>query len=221
MKKFLVIFFSFVMLSAIANTVYAFEIEPYVKFGTIGSDEENHPEAIGNKVMMGVGLIAATGERFKKTFGIEFWQMAEPTDEDREIPHDGINISGKLSYNFNLNSNTNIYPFAGIGIERWRRNSPEGDQDRFYGDLYFASTTLGFGVKYKNIYLETGGFLPVWSDTDSGQKPKGELGLTVNAGILYKKINFGIFYTQKNFGGDGSQTDFQIEQYGLSVGYSI
>lgn len=221
MKK--VIVFSFVFAISLvitASMASAFEFEPYMKYGTIGSDEGDHPEAIGNKVMAAAGIKATTGGRFKKTLGAELWVMAEPTDEDREIPSDGIALSGKVSYDFPCSSIT-IYPFAGIGFERWRRNSPEGDQNRFYGDLYFASTALGVGAKYRNLYLETGGFLPVWSDTDSGQRPSGELGLTVNAGVLCGKINFGFFYTQKKFGGDGSQTDFQMEQYGISVGYKI
>ena len=222
MKKVIVFSFVFVISLVVANTVCAFEFEfePYIKYGTIGSDESDHPKARGNKVIMGIGLIVATGERFKKTLGIELWTMAEPTDEDREIPSDGIAFSGRVSYDFPCSSLT-IYPFAGVGFERWRRNSPEGEQDRFYGDLYFANTALGVGAKYKNLYLETGGFLPVWSDTDSGQRPSGRLGLTLNAGVMYKRVNFGFFYTQKKFGGDGSQTDFQMKQYGLSIGCQI
>lgn len=217
MKKLLL---SLAVLLISAKTSYAVEFEPYIKYGVIDAREGDHRKATGHKAMLGAGFNATfgeRGERFKKTLGAEYWTMAEPVDEDREIPHDGIVLSGKFSYQFFPRTDIMLYPFAGLGFERWRRNSPEESQERFYGDLYFADTTFGLGVKYKNIYLEAGGLLPFWSDTDSGQKPDGRLGFTLNVGIINENINFG--FSQKRFGGDGSQTDFQLKQYVFSIGY--
>ncbi len=197
------------------------EVESYIKFGTIDSAEKNHSRASSNKSMMGTGVNITFGERFKKVFGAEYWTMAEPVDEDREVPHSGIALSGKFSYQFAPYNNTVIYPFVGLGLEQWNRNSPSFEEcpRRFYGDLRFVDTFFGLGLKHKNLYFEVGGLLPFWSDTDTGHKPNGELGITLNAGILHKNINFGLFYSQKRFEGDGSQTDFQLEQYGFSIGY--
>lgn len=211
------------ILVTFAKASHAVKFEPYIKYGTIDADEKDHKKATGHKSMIGTGfnLIFGAEERFKKILGAEYWTMAEPVDEDHEVPHDGIVLSGKFSYDFFPYADTVIYPFAGLGLERWRRNSPEEAQKRFYGDLYFANTTFGFGAKHKNIYFEAGGLLPFWSDTDSGQEPNGKLGFTLNTGILYKNIDFGLFYSQKKFGGDGSQTDFQLEQYGFIIRYKF
>ncbi|MBU4031046.1 hypothetical protein KJ756_02735 [Patescibacteria group bacterium] len=222
MKKFFVIFLSLVMLSVIASAACAFDVKPYFKLGTIDASEEDHQMATGHKIMMGVGVNVISDGKLRKELIAECWAMTEPTDEDREIPHDGIDVSGKLSYRFYPNPETEIYPFAGLGFERWRRNSPDdGDQDKFYGDLNFIKTFFGLGAKYKNYYLEAGGLLPFWSDTDSGQEPDGKLGIAINAGMTRGKIDFELFYTQKEFGGDGSQTDFQLEQYGIIIKYKI
>jgi hypothetical protein len=218
-KTFLTI--CFFILFVFANASYAenFGLEPYIKIGTLDSSEENHPAASSHKVMTGIGINAIFGEEFKKTLGLEYWTMAEPTDEDREVPSDGIALSGRFSYDFYPFENTIVYPFAGLGLEGWRRNSPLGDSENFYGDLFFADASFGIGAKHKGMYCEAGGLLPFWADTDTGDEPGGKLGFIVNAGFVHKKIDFGLFYSQKSFEGDGSQTDFQLKQYGLFIGY--
>ena len=222
MRRLMIVVLFVVVSLAFTGTCQSVEIEPYLKFGTIDSAEGSHSRASGHKVMIGTGVNITFGEnqRFKKIFGAEYWAMAEPVDEDQEIPHDGIVLSGKFSYHFLLSDNVLVYPFAGIGLERWRRNSSKDGPEIFYGDLYFADIFLGLGWKHKNLYLETAGLFPFWSDTDSGQNPEGEIGFILNLGLLLSKnINLGLFYSQKKFQGDGSQTEFQLEQYGISIGY--
>ncbi len=202
-----------------ANESYAVDVEAFIKAGTIDSDEENHSMATGHKVMLGVGIRVSTGKRLLQQLTAEYWTMAEPVDDDREFPHDGLSFIYEISYLFSDN-NLDFYPYIGIGLERWRRNSPdEGDQDRYYGDLYFSEFTAGIGTKYKSYYFKGGVLLPFWSDTDSGQRPDGKLGFTLNAGYLWKKFDLGVFFRESNFGSDGSQPDFQLRQYGLIIAY--
>ncbi|MCG2701297.1 MAG: hypothetical protein V1825_04005 [Candidatus Falkowbacteria bacterium] len=200
-------------------------VKPYFKYGSIGWQEENHALASGNKVMAGAGISLTDKQYFVKRVSAEIWVMAEPTDEDREMPSDGLRLAIDGGYEFKLNSKWVVYPLAGIGVERWRRNSPDGDgeQDRFWGDLLFAKANLMVGAKYKDAYyVEAGLNHPFWSDTDSGHSPGGKLGLAVNAGILlHKNVDLGLFYNQTAFGADGSQTESRLTLVGILIGYNF
>lgn len=222
MKNFVMIMIAVLCL---VNVGFAVEVESYLKLGTSDSVEKNRSSACAHKLMVGIGFNFIFGDEspLKAMINTEMWTMAEPVDRDFGVPHDGVILSGKLSYDFELTENTLIYPFAGVGFENWRRNSPDDvAQDMFYGDLCFFSFSFGNGLKYKNWYAEAECFLPFWTKTDSGQKPDGEWGGGLNAGYIFDEyVRCGLFYTQKSFGGDGTQTDFKLSQYGFFVGYTF
>ena len=213
--------YTLILTTLLTGTCLGIELEPYTKLGTLDADETNHSNATGHKAMMGIGLnlIFDKEKQLQKILGFEYWTMAEPTDEDIEFPHDGIVLSGKYKYNIQLNNNTTLYPLAGLRLENWRRNS-SANHKQFYGDLLFIEATTGIGIKHKNTFIEAEGLLPFWSDTDSGQKPKGNIGFAIKLGIEHnKKLNFGTFYNNNSFNRDGNQTNFRLEQYGVFIGY--
>lgn len=204
-----------------ANASYAVDVEAFIKMGTIDSDEESHPLATGHKAMLDIGIKVSTGKKLLQQLTAEYWTMSEPVDEDREMPHDGLSFIYEISYLFS-NNNLDFYPYVGIGLERWRRNSPDvGDQNRYYGDLYFSELVAGIGTKYRSYYSKAGVLLPFWSDTDSGHSPNGRLGFALNAGYLWEKFDLGAFFRDSSFGGDGTQGNFQLKQYGLILGYKF
>lgn len=210
------------ILTLSTGTCLGVGLEPYIKFGTLDSEETNHNSATGHKAMMGIGLNVKFDEekQLQKILGMEYWTMAEPTDEDIEFPHDGMVLSGKCKYDIPLNTNATLYPLVGLRFENWRRNSPK-DQKQFYGDLFFMEATAGIGIKYKKLFAEAEGLFPLWSDTDSGQTPKGNVGFNIKLGIKQKRLNFGLFCNSNSFDGDKSQTDFHLKQYGLFMGYQF
>ena len=227
MKRLLIFVLALVIFCpAVSSADDTINVKPYFKYGSIDWQEENHALASGsNKVMMGVGLILTDKKYFVKRLSAEIWVMAEPTDEEREMPSDGLCLAIDGGYEFKLSNKWIVYPLAGIGLERWRRNSPDGDgdQDRFWGDLLFAKAKLSVGAKYNDAYyLEAGLNQSFWSDTDSGHSPGGKLGFAVNAGILLRNnVDLGLFYNQTAFGADGSQTKSRLTLVGVSIGYNF
>ena len=195
------------------------EFNPFFEFGAIDNEEDNHPESTAHKFYLGVGVNVRRGEDFKQEARTKLWALGEPTDEDREIPNDGIAASLELSYHCRFFEDFTVYPYAGMGFQRWRRNSPLGDASRFYGSLYFTEAIFGIGGTWKWFYFKAGGNRPFWSDTDSGQTPTGQLGFLVNGGVIYKAVDLGLFYNRTRFGSDGTQTAFQLDLYGFYVGY--
>ena len=188
---------------------YAVSLKPYVKSGTIDFSEKDHSEATGHKSMVGAGVELVFEGKIEKILGLEYWTMAEPEDDDSKIIHDGAFIFGRANCQLFEISSIEIWPFAQIDVQRWRRNS---DSKKF-GELYFSDIVFGINSKYKNIYFETKANFPFWSDTDNGQKTSGKLGIGANAGLEWKKLVFELSYNQNKF------EDFRMEQYFLSLGY--
>lgn len=203
------------------KTLSTLVIEPQIRFGAMDASEKNHQNATTHKNILGVGLDAIIGKEIKTKAGFQAGAMAEPTDEDRETIHDWWDISIELIRPVRLTKNTALSPYIGAGFQIWRRNSPDGsNQDQFYGDLSFAYVPFGASLDYKNLYFNVGGQLPVWSSTDSGHTPRGELGINLKGGIkLGEHLKIGTFYEKQGFDQDGSQTDFKFELIGIELGF--
>lgn len=60
---------------------------------------------------------------------------------------------------------------------------------------------------------------PFWSDTDSSQNPSGKIGFSINGDVLYSDFELGLFLTRNEFSSDGTQTSFQLNLYGVYIGY--
>ncbi|MBU4069713.1 MAG: hypothetical protein KJ646_01915 [Nanoarchaeota archaeon] len=201
----------------------SFELKPYIGIGTLSTKEKDHQKATGHKVMTVVGVDLTKGEKFKKGLTFEYGAMGEPTDDDQEMIHDYLKLFLKAKYDRSLGKKGfTISPLIEFGGEFWRRNSPKGDKaNDFFGDLLFLEVRPGIEIKNKNKYLEVKGILPVWSYTDTGHKPDGEIGYAVNAGIIFnKKVDFKLFYDRTRFDEDGTQTPFELQRYGCLIGFT-
>lgn len=144
--------------------------------------------------------------------------MGEPVDEDIEMLHNTQSISARGAYDFfTENNDFTFYPFAGVSFNRWLRNE-NPRYEKSFSELLFSSVNLGIGAKYKNFYAEIGSSLPVWSQTDHGQSPLGEIGINWIIGFDWKRLNLGVLYEQIPFRGDAGQPSFQSEEYSMSVG---
>lgn len=205
------------------------KFEPYVEIGTVRASENNdNSKASGNKWAIGIGLNAIFGEKegfekesFKQTYGVKIVTTAESTDDKPRMFSNKNEVYWKGSCDVFSRADTRVYLFGGAGLNQLRRNSPvfPYTESRF-GELYFVNATIGLGVKHeKGYYFEVGGQESVWSDTDSGQKPKGKLSPILSAGIKHENIFLKGFCSQDSFGADGSQPDYKLSYYGLQIGW--
>jgi hypothetical protein len=194
-----------------AQACCAVNFEPYVKFGTLDSHEENHKTANSHKVMMATGLNLICYGQIEKVLNLEYWTMAEPPDSDLGVMHDGMVVFGEGTWKIYEKKEFCAKNFVGVGGEMWRRNSDL--ENGFYGDLYFVDISFGVLAEYKDFYLKAGPFLPVYSSCDNDQHSKGRLGAVASLGLKRGRAKFEIFYADKKF------DDFQLEQYGLCAKY--
>ncbi len=217
----LIAFFGLIVVGGSFFTAHAIEFEPYIKSGTINFVEDNVRE--GNKFLIGAGLKTLLGShRLKGTFVTEGWTMGEPLDEDRELPSKGYNISGEVTYSWNVVDNLTLYPYTGLGFEFWDRE-PNKAYPGSWDSLKFFKWTLGAGIEEKIMYMKGGFIVPFASYADNDLDIDSLIGYEVESGIHLRGLNLGFFYKRVKFDDSSSnkiiQPNFKLNLYGGVIGY--
>jgi len=179
----------------VINSVHAVEFEPYLRVGTINLDEDGVDE--GHKSLVAVGVKTRTGlDKLTGELTVEWWTMAEPLDEDVELPRKGYYASGEIGYNF-MYKDTDITPAAGVSYEYIKRHANESFPGS-WEKLKFLSALLGMKVKKKIFYLKGGIIIPLLIRTGNDD-PDAKIGFNAEAGIEYKRLTLGYFYKRIGF----------------------
>lgn len=218
MKKSAVLTLAMVIVSVFFSiSAYGVEYKPYFRLGGMSFTENGIKE--GNKFLTAFGLevdLKNKGAVKSKVSG-EIWAMGEPVDEDVEMPQNGFNVNYEIAYK----NDKAIYPFAGIGFNKWSRLENEKYPGSF-SKLYFASGIVGLGMNFwERYFLKCGVILPVWSQTDHSQHPGMKVGFDATAGAEWNKFFVSLFYRLTTMGGDRDQPSFKLFTQGVMAGLKI
>jgi hypothetical protein len=228
MKKPILLFaaLSFVMsIAGDCSRLFAFELTPFVKLGTINWREKNINE--GHKFLQAAGLkMKSEFDDFKGIVGAEVWRMGEPLDEDRELPSKGHSFCAEIEYNKQIDDHLIVYPYAGAGFERFSRVD-EGNikYHESWSSLSYFSLALGGGARYKIAYAKAGARFPFYGRTNNNLEPKAKPGFDFEIGIRWRGLTLGWFYKRIGFDEFGPETvrqpDFEFNRYGAIIKYSF
>jgi len=193
---------------------FAFEIEPQVKLTSINFEERGISE--GNKFMTGVAFSVSGGDNWQWSVTPELWQMAEPADEDPEIPDQGVIINAQLGRKFTL-LGIDVVPVAGVYAGRWERQG----NDKYKGSWTYANfADVPFGVNLKSgiFYAKLNLLLPVFVQTDyvTSWAIKGPHEM-LEVGIEYQGLTANVFRRRIGF----DQLDSDIYLTGVGFGFKF
>jgi len=201
----------------VINSVHAVEFEPYLRGGTINLDEDGVDE--GHKSLAAVGLKTRTDlDKLTGELTLEWWTMAEPLDEDVELPRKGYNASGEIGYNF-IYKDTYITPAAGVSYEYIKRHANESFPGS-WEKLSVFSALLGIKVKKNIFYFKAGIIAPFLLMTDNDD-PDAKIGFNAEAGIEYKRLTLGYFYKRIGFDENSDNPEIDFNRYGGVLSYKF
>lgn len=201
----------------VINSVHAVEFEPYLRVGTINLNEDGINE--GHKSLVAVGVKTRTGlDKLTGELTVEWWTMAEPLDEDIELPRKGYYVSGEIGYNF-MYKDIDITPAAGVSYEYIKRHANESSPGS-WEKLKSFSALLGVKVKKKIFYLKGGIIAPFLLRTDNDD-PDAKIGFNAEAGIEYKRLTLGYFYKRIGFDENSENPEIDFNRYGVVIGFKF
>jgi len=228
MKKLILLFVALPFVVSIVgdcSRLFAFELTPFVKLGTINWREKNVNE--GHKFLQAAGLnMKSEFDDFKAIVEAEVWRMGEPLDEDRELPSKGHGLCAEIEYNKRVDDHLILYPYVGAGFEGFSRVD-EGNikYHESWSSLSYFSLVLGGGARYKIAHVKAGVRFPFCGRTNNNLETKAKPGFDFEIGIRWRGLTLGWFY--KRIGSDefGSETlrqpDFEFNRYGAIIKYSF
>jgi len=190
----------------------AAEIESYFKMGTINVRDGAINEGHKSLVAVGFNLGTDPTKKFQGLLTLEGWTMGEPSDEDGEIPNNGIGFMFEGRRNFFLKKNLKIFPYVGAGWRHWERDGSEKTIGQWM-KINFADIKIGLGAEYKMFFARAGARRPVWinkSEFDPG------IGFESEVGLKIKKIKISLFYDRFSF---SNNNNFDVNFYGGRIGY--
>ncbi len=196
---------------------YAFDIEPYVKAGTIDLVEGGIEE--GHKLLLATRARISTGEKVHGTLSVEGWWMGEPYDEDREMPNNGFSFSGEVAYRL-IESDISLFPFVSVAYEGFHRDK-NIKYDESWSRIEYITGTVGVKATYRVFYLKFGALFPFAAETDRDQRLDTEIGFDFETGILWKNITLGYFLKKTKFESGDGQPGLELNLYGGMVAYRI
>lgn len=212
MRK-MVVLLVVVMFWCIGSVTSATELElmPYLKGGTIAWDQLDGVG--GHKFVVAGGLNANVKfDSLGAGATLEKWWVAEGLDDDKGlIPKEGYSLSTDVKYFFEFDDNILLYPYVGVGFERWEK----GKEWRDWKSVKFFNWTIGAGLENERGYIEAGVTKPFSMSTQNGFEPKPRYGFFAESGIKLKAFLIGLFYKYAGF----EDPDAKMTQSGLLIGY--
>lgn len=196
----------------ISQFCWATEIEQYFKVGTINVRDGAINEGHKSLVAVGFNLGTDPTKKFQGLFTTEVWVMSEPSDEDGEIPSEGIGLFFEGRRNFFLKKSLKIFPYVGAGLHHWERDGSEKTIGK-WKEISFADIKIGLGVEYKKIFARAGVRRPIWEDN---LDPK--IGFESELGLKIKKIKISLFYDRFSF---SNNNNFDVNFWGGKVSSSF
>jgi hypothetical protein len=187
------------------------EIKPYLKGGSIAWDELG---GIGGHKLLAAAGIDTTicFNNLKGTINFERWIIGEGMDDDRGIiPRDGYIIAADIGYKVATIENFSLYPYTGIGFERWNRDKLEGT----WSSLEFFDWTIGLSVEHPVVFGKLGMLFPFSQETNEDSSVKSKPGLHSEIGVNIKRFIVGIFHRFTGF----EDPDAKMTQSGIFFGY--
>ena len=222
----LVVLFVFIGVTGNFCSSLAVELCPFLRFGTINWKEGDIDE--GHKYLRGGGLEIKSNliDGLRGAVTIQGWEMGEPLDEDRELPYKGYSFSGEIDYNWPIGDNFTLYPYIGLGFEKWKRVE-EGNikYSQSWNSLEFFNWSLGGKVIYKMAYLRTGLIFPFNGQTNDNLYPQTKIGFDFEVGVRWKKLTLGWLYKRVRFDEIASEnighSDFELNRSGVIIKYGF
>ena len=135
-------------------------------------------------------------------------------DDDKGIiPDGGHRVSADARYSFNPADELRLYPFAGLGYERWSRS----DALSSWRTINFPYASVGGGAEYRSGFFKVGLLLPFAASADNGPDPKSRIGVTADAGLRVFNFVVGMFFRSVGF----ENPDAKMVQAGVLLGYTF
>jgi hypothetical protein len=187
-------------------------INPYLKGGSISWDELDGIG--GHKFVVGGGLDTNLYyNRVKGRMNLEGWIVGEGMDDDRGIiPRYGFSISADIGYKVATIDNFTLYPYTGIGFERWDRDHLQQEQ---WTSLRFFDWTIGLSVEHPVAYGRLEMSFPFSQETNKDSSIKPKPGFYSEAGMNIKQFLIGLFFSFSGF----EDPDAKMTQSGILFGY--
>jgi len=209
----LAIFWIFQFCWATEAEIESYHIESYLKIGTINVRDGAINEGHKSLVAVGFNLGTDPTKKVEWLFNVEGWVMGEPSDEDGEIPNNGIGLFFEGRRNFFLKKSLKIFPYVGVGLHHWERDGSEKTVGQ-WGEINFADIKIGLGVEYKKIFARAGARRPMINDGNFDPK----IGFESELGLKIKRIKISLFYDRFSF---SNNNNFDVNFWGGKVSCSF
>ncbi len=214
MKKSVLLGAVFVLTIFWISQCWATEVEKYIKVGTINVRDGAINEGHKSHVAVGFNLGTDPTKKFQGLFTAEVWVMGEPSDEDGEIPGEGIGLFFEGRRNFFLKKSLKIFPYVGAGLRHWERDGSEKTISQ-WEKINFADIKIGLGVEYKIFFARAGVRKPIWIN-EGNFDPK--IGFESETGFKIKRIKISLFYDRFSF---SNNNNFDVNFWGGKVSHSF